>query len=299
MWTFELADAPDMHPTPCILIIAMLAVTLAPISQAQTPNVIYGEDDRLEYYEVQSPAVRQLADATVALIRKPNLTPNGPTTFIYTVPFGKSQGLCSDEPFYDQEVAGFCSGFLVGPDLIVTAGHCISSASTCTNTQFVFDYKLPIAGVNPKSVPSDRVFACKELVHSETAFAGADFAVVRLDRPVQHIQPLPLRRSGEIAKGHPLFVAGYPSGLPLKVAAGADVREVLLDYFQANLDTYAGNSGSAVFNAVTGEVEGVLVRGERDFELKNGCNVSKRCADTECRGEDVTRIDRVLPYLNN
>ena len=38
-----------------------------------------------------------------------------------------------------------------------------------------------------------------------------------------------------------------------------------LYYFTANLDTYRGNSGSPVFNAITHKVEGVLVRGEQDF----------------------------------
>jgi hypothetical protein len=63
----------------------------------------------------------------------------------------------------------------------------------------------------------------------------------------------------------------------------------------ANLDTYGGNSGSPVFNHRTGEVEGILVRGENDYvyDPGQGCQVSNRCASDVCRGEDVTYITNV------
>ncbi len=50
----------------------------------------------------------------------------------------------------------------------------------------------------------------------------------------------------------------------------------------ANLDTYGGNSGSAVFNA-DGLVEDILVRGARDYVLDvvNGCFRSNRIANLE------------------
>ena len=99
--------------------------------------------------------------------------------------------------------------------------------------------------------------------------------------------------------GDPLVVIGHPAGLPLKVADGANVRSIGLSgqHFVANLDTYGGNSGSAVLNGVTGDVEGILVRGEMDFIYQNGCRVSNRCLNDSCRGEDVTLFERVIPYL--
>ncbi len=73
-----------------------------------------------------------------------------------------------------------------------------------------------------------------------------------------------------------LVVIGRPSGLPTKVADGAQVRSVNDVFLVANLDTYGGNSGSAVFNAVTGVVEGILVRGDTDYvyNAQLGCRVS-------------------------
>jgi hypothetical protein len=84
-------------------------------------------------------------------------------------------------------------------------------------------------------------------------------------------RPLAVRSAGRVAKGQPLFVIGHPNGLPTKFADGAQVRgNAHKDFFVANLDTYGGNSGSPVFNAVSLEVEGILVRGENDFVRRGG-----------------------------
>ena len=93
------------------------------------------------------------------------------------------------------------------------------------------------------------------------------------------------------------MVMGFPEGLPLKIAGGANIRSVTSTYFTANTDTYDGNSGSPIFNVSTGIVEGILVRGDYDFDTMNGCYVSHECPDDGCRGEDATLISRVLPYL--
>ena len=127
--------------------------------------------------------------------------------------------------------------------------------------------------------------------------AGKDYAVVKLDRPVVGHNPLRLRQSGSLSVNDSIVVMGYPSGIPLKIAGGAKVRSLQSGYFVANLDTYGGNSGSAVFNETTGEVEGILVRGETDFVSNGNCRVSNKCKDDECRGEDVTTIAEVLGDL--
>lgn len=87
-----------------------------------------------------------------------------------------------------------------------------------------------------------------------------------------------------------MFVIGHPCGLPQKYAPGAKVRDnTPVPFFVANLDTYGGNSGSSVFNAGNGTVEGILVRGANDFISNGQCYVSLVCPTTGCRGEDVTR----------
>jgi len=110
---------------------------------------------------------------------------------------------------------------------------------------------------------------------------------------------LKIRKEGTIDVWTPLYVIGHPSGLPQKFADGAWVRSVQSAYFTTNLDTYGGNSGSAVFNAATDDVEGILVRGASDFvyDYESKCYRSNFCSATLCRGEDVTDIKLILPYL--
>ncbi len=268
-------------------------------ASALRATVIYGDDDRLDYYQVQDLQVKASADATVMLVRSTLLTEqsNG-RTLIQTSSYGQDLGLCPIEPYYEQEKAGYCSGFLVAPDTIVTAGHCIRSQSDCDNVRFVFDFKFTSAKDQPRDVSTNLVFRCAKIVHTVAEPVGEDFAVIRLDRPVTHVAPLSFRSSGTPVTGDSLTVIGYSWGLPLKVSGGAQVRKIEATYLQANLDTYAGNSGSAVLNAATGLVEGVLVRGEADYDLAGGCRVSRRCTDTGCRGEDVTLFERVRPYLS-
>ncbi len=264
---------------------------------AVRPTVIYGDDDRLDYYQADE-ASKKLSESTVALIRASNLENQGLWTQIKTVSYGQSMGLCTSEPFFSQETAAFCSGFLVTPDLIVTAGHCVRSQANCEATKFVFGFRVDSEGTLPRQVLTQEVYSCKQLIHSVANPAGEDFAVARLDRPVTSVPPLDLRRQGRIEAGASLSVMGHPAGLPLKIAGGAYVRSVQTEHLVANLDTYGGNSGSAVFNSVTGLIEGILVRGEMDFTFKDGCRISNHCDNQTCRGEDVTLIERVLPFLD-
>lgn len=144
------------------------------------------------------------------------------------------------------------------------------------------------------------MYSCKELVHSELSGpTDSDFAIIRLERKVVGRNPLPIRKQGKVSVGDGLVVIGHPSGLATKVAGGAFVRDDSpKPYFIANLDTYGGNSGSAVFNSDTGLIEGILVRGEQDFSYNNGCYISNVCPADGCRGEDVTRVSEILNYVD-
>lgn len=265
-------------------------------------SVVYGNDDRLDLYQITDPRVLEMAQSTVALVETENIRrlPNG-WAQILSVPLGRSYDLCSDERFYNQPVAPFCSGFLVTPNKVVTAGHCIQTSRSCRNTKFVFDYSLYSDQQDLSKLPESNVYSCKRIVETQLKPDGHDFAIIELDRPVTNRQPLPMRLSGQPLSGESVFVIGHPEGLPTKVAEGARVRNVLANYFVANLDTFGGNSGSAVFNSSSLEVEGILVRGEQDFEYdsKAGCVRTKYCKDDQCSGEESTHISLVLPFVTN
>lgn len=235
-------------------------------------KVIYGLDNRMEYSETPA-GMQKLADSTFAMISKHSI--NGSSTY----------NMCEDEPFSGQRALASCSGFLVGKDLVATAGHCIKSSSDCDNYRWVRNY-------NDTTLVIDNadIYRCKGIVKQELS-NSIDYAVIRLEREVTEVEPLELSNK-ILEERDELFVIGHPAGLPLKVADGASVRSIFDSYFLANLDTYGGNSGSAVFNSDTDKVVGILVRGETDYawDSINRCRISNRCPDTGCSGEGVTKI---------
>ena len=275
---------------------ALLALSFPAFAQV-SPSTVYGNDDRLDLYQVKDAKVLSLADSTVALFQASKVAVEGPTAKLATSHYGEGMGLCKEEPFWGQHNGAFCSGSLIAPDIIMTAGHCVTSDDGCAGTKFVFGFALKNEGDIPDSVPADEVYGCAKLLGRQQEAAGADWALIRLDRPVSQHKPLKLG-SGGVSNGDAVFVIGHPAGLPTKIAGGASVRNAEpAGYFQANTDTFGGNSGSAVFNAQTGLVEGVLVRGEQDYEQKGDCRVSKACPNDGCRGEDVTKIASVIPNI--
>ncbi|KAF0125702.1 MAG: periplasmic protease [Elusimicrobia bacterium] len=285
-----------------------LAVSILPSSLKAENKVIYGDDDRLEYFEAPA-AQRRLADSVVSLWQSWDLTREQDGYKLRTAKFADAVGVCEKEPFSQQPIGAFCSGALVGEDLVMTAGHCIRNQADCADTMFVFGFRNDESGTAPDRVPASDVYACAKIekwflrgsptpVEPGTAGLGADYALIRIDRKAAGRTPLPVNRGAVPAKGAPLFVIGHPVGLPLKVAGGAAVRDSYQDgYFVANLDTYGGNSGSPVFNRDTNLIEGILVRGETDFVYEGNCRVSYRVADDGGRGEDVTKVSELAEFI--
>ena len=272
-----------------------LSVKKSPAFHSQ---VIYGEDNRRDLFEVKDEDWLQRALAVALVIKKNRMEEANKGFFISKKSYGEKWRLCGDEAFFDQPVAdGFCTAFLVEPDTVATAGHCISQES-CAGVNFVFGFSLYSQEDSPVFIPKEDVYSCRDVVVSVNT-TGEDFALVKLDREVKDIPPLELNAKKSLSKKTPLAVIGHPSGLPTKFSDGAFVRNIEKDYFQANLDTYRGNSGSPVFNLKTKKVEGVLVRGETDFryDSSSNCYRSLICENKACRGEDATKVDSLLPFL--
>ena len=281
------------------LTLAALALCAANIPFAFSADkagdkVIYGADDRLDIYQVTDAKMLKLADSTVGLFQESDVYVSGDKAMLTTESYADGYGLCKEEPFYEQATGAFCSGSLVAPDIIMTAGHCVKSADACKTTKFVFGFAVKTKGVMPESVPAGEVYGCSELIGREQVGTGADWALIRLDRKVANHEALKYNTKDTLKNGDALVVIGHPAGLPTKVAGGSTVRDASTKgYFVANLDTYGGNSGSAVFNAKTGIIEGILVRGENDYIYKGDCRVSNVCPSDGCRGEDVTKLSSI------
>lgn len=281
-----------------VLVLGALALTTQLMASVSTtgPKVIYGEDNRVDVFESRKSMYVELAKSTAAMI--PNSALRNETNGLVKIGGTTLQGrgICAKERFAKQPTAANCSGFLVGDKYLVTAGHCIENQVDCNNYKWVFDYKVDHSEQGSVDVEKTAIYSCKSIV--ERSLDGAtqdDYAMIELDRVVTDREPLKFRQRGKPLANAALVVIGHPTGLPTKIADGANVRSHEAKFFRANLDTYGGNSGSAVFNAKSGMVEGILVRGENDYIYSSAdrCQVSNVCPDTGCAGEDVTYITNI------
>jgi len=278
-----------------------LALSLVSVAAHADMNIesIYGTDSRKDLYEITDAKTLKLADSTVALIDKGDITITGSTAKLKTESYGQSQGLCTTERFFDQGTAAFCSGSLIGEDLVLTAGHCVTDATSCANVRFVFGFSIRTQGADPTTVSKDEVYGCSQIIKREQVGTGADYGLIKLDRKVTNHTPLTIKRAASVVGGK-LLVIGQPTGLPTKVADGKVRAITNPGFILTNLDTFAGNSGSAVFDATTGQVEGILVRGDADFRYDStrNCTVATTFPEDGARGEDVTRVSVVTPAID-
>ena len=282
-----------------LLFTAVLGVGLVNSTMAAT-HIVYGDDNRMEPYE--APAAIQLLGKSTAVMVPTNKLVNFNNFYMLPPSTLKEDiNLCDGEKFENQLSAGLCSGFLVGPDLLVTAGHCVTSRFDCEKNSWVFDYEVKESTKRADVVTNGtNVFRCKRVIDAKlitTKTEKIDYALIQLDRVVEGREPLKYRAEEKIADGQDVFVIGYPSGLPQKYAPDAQLVDNSDEhFFKANLDTFGGNSGSAVFNSETMEVEGILVRGAKDYvtDAAKKCRtvntVDHAITDLSKFGESVSRI---------
>lgn len=299
----------------------LLPVSIFALNVPSSTKVIYGDDDRVEPYTVTDAKLLAVSNAVAAMIPasaislknpdvaqtnrstatwgRSNPTPSRGGEVLIKAPTLAQRGMCASERFNDQITAANCSGFLVGEDLLVTAGHCIEDATDCKNYRWVFGYQVGKDG-KLATITQDQVFECKEIVGRDLNNSSMnDFAVIKLSKKVKNVTPMKVNLDGNPVVSDEVIVLGHPTGLPQKIAGGAEVKKLGNNFFYANLDTYGGNSGSAVINARTYEVEGILVRGQRDYVRSpiSSCSVSNVLSNTIVEAEEVSFISQVFSAL--
>ncbi|WPU63247.1 trypsin-like serine peptidase [Peredibacter starrii] len=272
-----------------IALASLLALSQA-FAANQSIEVVYGPDNRQDIYQVRNQLHLQLAQATAGMIDVRQFQKSSKPNFfdlVGTQSLERAMNICPSESFSQQPIAPNCSGFLVSPDTLITAGHCYKSFSTpenvCRGFAWVFGYDMKSPTANPtKDISVTNIYTCKSVVAAELN-QTLDYAIIKLDRPVTGRTPLKFRTTGKIANNAQLVVIGHPTGLPTKVSPGAKVtRNTDSTKFSTNLDTFQGNSGSAVFDANTGMLEGILIQGRTDYHPSKesdprSCLVVNKC----------------------
>jgi len=283
--------------------------------QPTSLKVIYGEDDRVEPYTVTDEKLLAVSNSVAAMIPVADIklptSSRSSTTWgrggdsqsskkevTVTAPTLSERNICASERFSDQITAANCSGFLVAEDVLITAGHCIEDQSDCDNFRWVFGYQVAADGKLAKMTAND-VYECKKIIGRELNDTGGDFAVIKLNKKVANRTPMKLNLAGKPQLADEVIVLGHPTGLPQKIAGGAEVRKLEDIFFKANLDTYGGNSGSPIINARTYEVEGILVRGAEDYVAAPNakCGISNILSNDTIDAEQGSNISQVFKTL--
>lgn len=183
--------------------------------------------------------------------------------------------------FKDEPAFGFCTGFLIAPDLLVTAGHCVNETNY-KDSEWILDFTndLKYSPGDKIYIPKSKRYKVVEVVDQKlTEFEGSnqDYCILRLDRPCERM-PFRIRTGGWPSQGDEVNMVGAPRGLPLKMVRNAEITVNTSNrYFQTNLDAFGGNSGGPVYNSA-GFIEGILVRGPTvEFYVDEECH----CVKTE------------------
>ncbi len=269
-------------------------------------DIFGGVDDRIERHELELIDPRyELARSSAALFNGGLARSSFGGWLVTGGNLQRRKNLCNGEAFAKQPAGADCSGTLVGPDLVLTAGHCIPNEeglslsspkvqSACNSMKVAFDYAYDVEGDDPSRLADEDVFQCKKVLAREFDRAPTslfppwlgpwlDYAVIKLDRPVPGRYPVTLQDGGGIGLHRTVTQIGHPSGLPQKLVDGSVTQEAQCRNFHHDGDVFGGNSGGGVFDPLTGKIVGVVIRrpdiDEYVWDASRGCKVTSVCGD--------------------
>lgn len=207
------------------------------------------------------------------------------------------------------------TGFLIGPDLLLTNQHVLKNSGILSEAVIRFDYMQDLKGISPSS---GRVFRFQPDFYHASLPGELDYALVKLDgEPLKDIAvgdeldslaPLELLRQGK-HRGYLVLaprqlqhysrvnIIQHPNGNPLKAVmtqnyVQRDMTETRVHYVA---DTMGGSSGSAVFNSQWEVValhhsgapyppDPTLKKWKADFRVNEGIPMRAILKDFEAKG---------------
>jgi V8-like Glu-specific endopeptidase len=270
------------------------------------PKAIYGKDDRSFVTEKKlGPDITSISKSIALIVSKDNVEEKFFSTLIRGDLINDQSGvnLCFDQRFSGHHSVMSCTGFLIAENKLVSAGHCFMNNYDCETKKIIFHVLEKNETDEGYKVAHQNVFNCKRILKQEMDASGErDFAIIELDRKVRGASPLKLSKS-KLQLNTSMFMIGHPLGLPQVISSAARAIDISNNnIFKATLDSFAGNSGSPVFNSSTLEVEGILVSGQDDFETTpNGCSKYKSYSEifegAGQNGEGVMRMSEIIPFI--
>ena len=254
---------------------------------------LVGEDGLLSFQDLSRFRIEELARVPATQLDGRLLEPVREGVSRY--PAGRLNGFCPSDRRAGQRVLGGCSGFLIAPDILVTAGHCRRYARGCGDDTWLFGFFSNEGTGGHFELPHEDLRRCREVLDYRHD-GGVDYAVLRLDRPLERVRPFEIQDAEDISIGDTLALMGYPLGLPFMYAPGGLVQEVTTEHLLlGNQDVFSNNSGSVVFSLRTGQAVGILTNGTGGTAVQplNGCQEIRRASEAKTVVNRLTQI----PYL--
>ncbi|HAF09795.1 MAG TPA: hypothetical protein DCK98_06910 [Chloroflexi bacterium] len=154
-----------------------------------------------------------------------------------------------------------CSAALIGPDLILTAAHCLPTQAEVDSAAFTLDYQTNCDGTRPVGY-SPRFLKLTRLVKTGVARPAGDlrptldYSVVQFDAGATGVgAPALAIRPGLPAVGEELFVVHHPRGVTKKISRKpadptCQVLSVIGNTIYYACDSDNGSSGSPVLDSL-------------------------------------------------
>lgn len=180
------------------------------------------------------------------------------------------------------EVTRFCSGVLITPKKVLTAGHCIDALGL-----ELYEYGaalehdpekvgVKIAGIE---VHVSRITE-SPLYHEASDARGEDLAIIELQTPITHVKPIPLASLSELTQGMDVKLVSRSLVAKTKLLAvkGSTVSKALITNGRL-AGTCMGDSGGALIIEKNGQLKlaGILgYSGEGACEKKHSISFFPR-----------------------
>lgn len=185
--------------------------------------------------------------------------------------------------FVERSMEGFGTGFLIGPDMIMTNNHVISNHEVASKAFIEFNYEFDENG-NPLqearySLDPDRLFITEE---------GLDFSIVGVrGRPGDQFGWIPLLKDPLVITRHErVYIIQHPQGRRKEVGIHDNkIQRVLTHLLRYTTDTEPGSSGSPCFNKDWKLIGLHHSKGERDSKTNKYTN------------NEAVRISSIARYL--